>query len=803
MVKQRLTQNINNDNPYLDVKAIVPGQQPTSVLFEPLVHIRLSRSTYKVTTFIEFAPYIQSFTNFGGYLHKFVEDLYDPSRVSGFVHLLTQNKDRVVLSNRQAREFTKFLNDHPCGVGRNNPTKVCRYRTVEGGWDRHACVRQYDMVCRTKSQFKAVTDTALYINQSFHQIKEEFLSVIDHLETEKEEESVQDREVHNDRVRQELKISYSRLSRESLQIMNTIIERVNQKYPAVKEKLKRVKRFGVMSWVLGWGVYSNYKQIQTLKENVEILYEQNLLQEKQIQDLAQYLNLTATRVQLHDEMLYNIQIRLNKLNFSIAALQDMVQYNMYTSNMLFDANIVSNRLITGLIVLRNNVEQVYKYLRVISSQEVDPTMIPPPPLRKLLAEAEKEMAHNPRLELPYDITTEIYKYYPVMKITPVVVGDVLAMLLTIPLIDKSLKMNVYRVHNLPALDPKLKIAAEYQLEGEYLAIDEHGLYVALPDAREIQICLTSQGGLCVMNQALHPIESINWCIYALFTQDEERIKKDCTMSFKPREGNLAQSLGGYLWAVSSLVGEKMQVRCLQETHIELIKPPLQVIHIGNGCEGYSPSIKIPAKSELTSQNDIAERTNYFLEFNMQYQSITKVGPWDVFETSEWTDQQLEDMVEALPALPPLNYENLNKRLGELKKYPLEIPVTVIAIVLVISTLVMVITIIIIGLVIFRLRGNIKNLLPIAKVLVGKASSSEISQIKQVFRTLLDLPPGHQQPPELPERKKPLPGQLPPIPEESSVRPGSSKIKSILPSSRDIKRYEKYLLKKKEQVAGQK
>ena len=93
-------------------------------------------------------------------------------------------------------------------------------------------------------------------------------------------------------------------------------------------------------------------------------------------------------------MLYNIQVRLNKVDFAIAAMQDMIQYNMYTSNMLFDANIVSNRLITGLIVLRNNVEQVYKYLRVIASQEVDPIMIPPPPLRKLLTEAEKEMAHN-------------------------------------------------------------------------------------------------------------------------------------------------------------------------------------------------------------------------------------------------------------------------------------------------------------------------------------------------------------------------------------------------------------------------
>ena len=542
MIKQRLTQNINNGNPYLGIKPIIPGQQPNSVLFEPMVHIRLSRSTYKVTSFIEFAPYIQSFVNFEKYLSQFVKDIQDPARVSGFVNLLTQHRS-TILSNSQAREFSKYIQDHSCGKGRNNPTKVCKYDTIRGGWDRHACIRQYDMVCRTKSQFKAVADTALYINQSFAQIKEEFLSVIDHLETSDEEPEMRKRREHNDRVRQELKISYSRVSTEELQILNNVVKKVEESYPTIKDKLKRVKRFGIMSWVLGWGVYSNYKQIETLKENVQTLYEQNLLQEQQIQDLAQYLNLTAARVQLHDKMLYNIQVRLNQLNFSVVALQDLVQYTIYSNNMLFDANIVSNRLITGLIVLRNNVEQIYKYLRVIASQEVDPIMIPPPPLRELLAEAEKEMAHNPRLELPYKIDTDIYKYYTVMKITPVVVGDMMAMLLTIPLIDKSLKMNVYKVHNLPALDPELKVASEYVLEGEYLAIDEHGLYVALPDAREIQICLTSQGGLCVMNQALHPIETINWCIYVLFIQDQERIKKDCTMSFQTKRRKSSSKSG--------------------------------------------------------------------------------------------------------------------------------------------------------------------------------------------------------------------------------------------------------------------
>ena len=87
-----------------------------------MVHIRLSRSTYKVTSFIEFAPYIQSFVNFEKYLGQFVKDIQDPARVSGFVNLLTQHRS-TVLSNSQAREFSKFIQDHPCGKGRNNPAQ--------------------------------------------------------------------------------------------------------------------------------------------------------------------------------------------------------------------------------------------------------------------------------------------------------------------------------------------------------------------------------------------------------------------------------------------------------------------------------------------------------------------------------------------------------------------------------------------------------------------------------------------------------------------------------------------------------
>ena len=41
-------------------------------------------------------------------------------------------------------------------------------------------------------------------------------------------------------------------------------------------------RFGLATWVLGWGLYKTYSTIQHIKENIRTLQEQNLLQQDQI-----------------------------------------------------------------------------------------------------------------------------------------------------------------------------------------------------------------------------------------------------------------------------------------------------------------------------------------------------------------------------------------------------------------------------------------------------------------------------------------------------------------------------------------
>ena len=119
-----------------------------------------------------------------------------------------------------------------------------------------------------------------------------------------------------------------------------------------------------------------------------------------------------------------------------------------------------------------------------------------------------------------------------------------------------------------------------------------------------------------------------------------------------------------------------------------------------------------------------ERTTYFLDFNAQYENSKDMGPWNLFDLDKFTEKKLKGMVDMLPALSPMNYDNLNRRIGELDDYPLEIPVAILAIILVVSIVFLVATLVVYAYIIFRLRKNIKILFPMAKLLTGQATGSE-------------------------------------------------------------------------------
>ena len=66
-----------------------------------------------------------------------------------------------------------------------------------------------------------------------------------------------------------------------------------------------------------------------------------------------------------------------------------------------------------------------------------------------------------------------------------------------------------RLYNLLSIDPDLGVQFTYQLEGEYLAITENGLYAMVPSASDICLCMATKGYICMLNQALYPVKDLD------------------------------------------------------------------------------------------------------------------------------------------------------------------------------------------------------------------------------------------------------------------------------------------------------
>ena len=75
-----------------------------------------------------------------------------------------------------------------------------------------------------------------------------------------------------------------------------------------------MKRVGIFTWILGWGIFSNARNIAKIKDNLHTLQKQNQLQDKQINQLANYLNLTMHQVDKHSEMLYEMDTKMLIMN---------------------------------------------------------------------------------------------------------------------------------------------------------------------------------------------------------------------------------------------------------------------------------------------------------------------------------------------------------------------------------------------------------------------------------------------------------------------------------------------------------
>ena len=141
------------DDEMSEIEPLKAGELIEPIVFEPKRKIRLSRSTYKVNSYIDFRPYQDSFKKFETYIHRFSRDLRDPDYVGALVNIHRIKEENYEYIKKRGKAYFGPM--------------TCRDAT-------------YD--CRVKRQYMQIMYETNKLRELFNGIHEKFLKAIDHME---------------------------------------------------------------------------------------------------------------------------------------------------------------------------------------------------------------------------------------------------------------------------------------------------------------------------------------------------------------------------------------------------------------------------------------------------------------------------------------------------------------------------------------------------------------------------------------------------------------------------------------------
>ena len=269
---------------------------------------------------------------------RFLKDIHDPHYVGNLYNIIRPKGAPVVqIGEDEKNHFGTF---------------ACKQATCK---------------CRIQNQYIQLRKEALKINSIYKNTHEKFLKAIDHMEFHPT--LGRPKEGPEVRLKRQIrsKVRLGRLSEQLKYITNGDIEMIRETekwldthYMNKTKNPGRNKRFGLATWILGWGVYKAYDSIRTIKDNIRTLQEQNLLQQDQIIELSHYLNITCRHVSFNRHAITNLQIGMAQINKTLVAALSSVKFIKCTVAIVNDIRIELAKLTLGVMTLEQNGNAIYE-----------------------------------------------------------------------------------------------------------------------------------------------------------------------------------------------------------------------------------------------------------------------------------------------------------------------------------------------------------------------------------------------------------------------------------------------------------
>ena len=225
-----------------------------------------------------------------------------------------------------------------------------------------------------------------------------------------------------------------------------------------------------------------------------------------------------------------------------------------------------------------------------------------------------------------------------MKLQPFMLSDTLYLVLHVPLVNKSLQFNLYRIHNIPLVHPILKKSLKYSIQEEYLAIRLLTVHF-LSLSANIMACQVSNGQFCHINSPLYVTDTSKSCSYTLFLKDKEKINSACMISVINQTQGETLNINDNFWAISPLQdNKKLYITCLPFSFTIKLHFPYDIIYLPNGYEANAIAFMLPSNNKLNIESS-TEATEYKLGFNRSYSKCNSLSLMQSLNISSLTDDK--------------------------------------------------------------------------------------------------------------------------------------------------------------------
>ena len=96
-----------------------------------------------------------------------------------------------------------------------------------------------------------------------------------------------------------------------------------------------------------------------------------------------------------------------------------------------------------------------------------------------------------------------------------------------------------------------------------------------------------------MNSGLYHVDTNQWCVAAMFFNDNDKINKYCRVAVNNITGPQAIYLDQGYWTVSIETPTQMENKCEDHSHVKTLQPPIKLIKLQPTCSAFSSDIKLP------------------------------------------------------------------------------------------------------------------------------------------------------------------------------------------------------------------